>query len=941
MEVTMKKIISFMLAVALTVDVSLYVTNCTKLHADEPAVFSSYSSYEHEYSILDIVELNSNDTIPCYDCSSSMTSTKKLFTFSLSQKDKQILQNFMDEHFKEGMTNTEKIEYTIEWLHNNINYAATSAECSKLSSSTAECGFVQKSGQCLQYNGALACMLAYMGYETNLIYLKNNSWQHYTCQVRINGRVFRMEAGNKGLKDGSHYMPMSMLKLETDMNTDEDKIIGQCGSTAYYTFTKSTGCLVIDGTGTASSSYDTFWEGYTSDIKSIVIENNITEVLCEFSGLSNLTDVSVPDSVRYISPDTFDNTPFIDNQPDMIVLGRILYRYKGNDTCVSIPENVKYLGINVFKDCSNLESIALPDGIESIPGGAFDGCTSLSEVQFPDSIESIGSDAFRNCSSLKEITLPDNLTEIYWYAFYGCKSLTNVNFNSKLKTIGECAFQNCENLISVNIPDSATDIQNSVFSCCYALKDVRLPEHISEISSYMFSYCTNLEKITIPDNVTTIESFAFADCTSLKEITIPDNTTTIEVSAFRDCTGLEEITIPDSVTTIEASAFEHCTMLKSVNINNNISYIGESAFDDTPFITNSEEDFIVISGYLYSYNGNDSEIIIPENVTTIGCNVFKDNTNIKKVAISDSVTSIGSSAFYGCTELTDIYIPESVQYIESEAFYNTPFLESQTGEFVIFGSHLYRYNGSAAEVVIPDNIVSIGESAFYQNKNISSVVFPENLKLIGNYAFYECDVLSSLVLPENLEIIGGFAFGYCTGLSSINLPENIEEIGVFAFSNCSFTEVTLPDNIETIQIGLFFNCTNLKKVTIPASVKSIEDKAFINCEPVDGWEAYSYSLEEINYTGSEEQWEDIVIYDYFGWLRSTKINFLNLDYISGDIDNDRQITSNDALDILKAVTGSIELDSRQIKAADLNNDGNITSADALNILQIVVGYNKN
>ena len=47
--------------------------------------------------------------------------------------------------------------------------------------------------------------------------------------------------------------------------------------------------------------------------------------------------------------------------------------------------------------------------------------------------------------------------------------------------------------------------------------------------------------------------------------------------------------------------------------------------------------------------------------------------------------------------------------------------------------------------------------------------------------------------------------------------------------------------------------------------------------------------------------------------------------------------SNDALNILQAVTGMVDLTDEQKKNADLDGDGNVTSADALYILQMVVG----
>ena len=78
--------------------------------------------------------------------------------------------------------------------------------------------------------------------------------------------------------------------------------------------------------------------------------------------------------------------------------------------------------------------------------------------------------------------------------------------------------------------------------------------------------------------------------------------------------------------------------------------------------------FEIESDVLKKYNGNDSEIIIPDSVTTIGENAFDDCTSLKSVTIPDGVTTIGGGAFRGCTSLTSINIPDSVTYIEEGAF---------------------------------------------------------------------------------------------------------------------------------------------------------------------------------------------------------------------------------------------------------------------------------
>lgn len=60
---------------------------------------------------------------------------------------------------------------------------------------------------------------------------------------------------------------------------------------------------------------------------------------------------------------------------------------------------------------------------------------------------------------------------------------------------------------------------------------------------------------------------------------------------------------------------------------------------------------------IISYNGTDSELVIPETyddytVKEIGANAFKNNTILTSVVIPDTVVKIGSSAFAGCSDFT-------------------------------------------------------------------------------------------------------------------------------------------------------------------------------------------------------------------------------------------------------------------------------------------------
>ena len=81
------------------------------------------------------------------------------------------------------------------------------------------------------------------------------------------------------------------------------------------------------------------------------------------------------------------------------------YKYSGcsNLTSVTIPNSVTSIGNSAFAFCSNLTSVTIPNSVTSIGGYAFQRCSSLTSVTIPNSVTSIGDYAFSGCSSLTSI----------------------------------------------------------------------------------------------------------------------------------------------------------------------------------------------------------------------------------------------------------------------------------------------------------------------------------------------------------------------------------------------------------------------------------------------------------------------------------------------------------------------------------------------------------
>lgn len=234
-----------------------------------------------------------------------------------------------------------------------------------------------------------------------------------------------------------------------------------------------------------------------------------------------------------------------------------------------------------------------------------------------------------------------------------------------------------------------------------------------------------------------------------------------------------------------------------------------------------------------------NNIVLPENIKSIGRSAFSNFTNLTSITIPEGVSSIGAYAFSNCTGLTSLTIPEGIVKIEEGTFYESGLISFNIPSTVttIEGGSIYQGKSGAfflckslKSITIPNGVKTIGGGAFFGCSALTSIIIPESVNNIGNLAFYGCEGLTSIIIPDGVSTIATGTFNNCSRLSSVTIPESVTSIGYEAFWGCtSLTSISIPKNVISIGIRAFRDCINLPSIIIPNLVTTIGYEAFANC----------------------------------------------------------------------------------------------------------------
>lgn len=182
---------------------------------------------------------------------------------------------------------------------------------------------------------------------------------------------------------------------------------------------------------------------------------------------------------------------------------------KESITSVSVGEGITEIGINAFRDCTNLKKVVLPETIHRIHAYAFRNCTSLNDIESgkrewryvydkqqknDDDVIIFGVETFLNVP----------WAERHWRNFYCDQDALYVCFSSGDR---------------ISVPEGIRILKSFCFSNIRANKII-LPETLEEIEAFAFSQASILDRLRIPDRIHTIDRFSFAD-SGFRSISFP------------------------------------------------------------------------------------------------------------------------------------------------------------------------------------------------------------------------------------------------------------------------------------------------------------------------------------------------------------------------------------------------------------------------------------
>lgn len=391
-----------------------------------------------------------------------------------------------------------------------------------------------------------------------------------TSVIIIEQGAFMNTAWFKALPDGLVYINNVLYSKKGIINSDTTLVVREGTISISPLFCSSSKVTAISLPSSLKYiGLSAF--GYCSKLRSVTGGENV-EYIGHYAFNGTAWETSLPNGSHYLGKVLHKHRGAIPQdftiKEGTVAIGSNAFMLASDLTNITLPNSVKYIGDYAFSSCSSLSNITFSENLEYIGMFAFEWCDKLQSISLPNSVQIIERNAFAACESMQSISIGNNLQSIGMAAFQACRSLETIHLPKSFAHLGYSVFPHSDMLQSITI-DSDNPFFKSVDGVLYT-------KNLRKLMAYP---CGRLaEAYTILEGVEELHYGAFETNMYLQKITLPSSLVVIGPYSVSMCQQLRYIDIPDNVTDIHEWAFSNCQQMDSLRMGKSVKYIGDAAF---------------------------------------------------------------------------------------------------------------------------------------------------------------------------------------------------------------------------------------------------------------------------------------------------------------------------------------------------------------------------
>lgn len=318
--------------------------------------------------------------------------------------------------------------------------------------------------------------------------------------------------------------------------------------------------------------------------------------------------------------------------------------YRGAGRIVKIPEGIRRIEAEVFRDVLMLEEAEIPESVEYIGARAFHGTRWIKMQKEKNPMVVVNHMLLDGSGCAGDVTVPEDVRLVCGWAFAGGLQIRKIRFLSERVRVEEYAFRNCIGLREMELADGScvrftglADRERSLPAPAGQAALDSLNCFKTDADGVLLECTGNISRLRLAHGITAVGDGAFEDGNLLTEATFPETVKRIGKRAFAGCKWLEEVKSADGVEEIQAQAFSGCGMLQRVELSEAFRRMGSRAFENCTSLR---------------------EIRLPEGLEEIPERAFYRCHSLKYVRLPSTLKRIGREAFAFCRELSELPAPE-------------------------------------------------------------------------------------------------------------------------------------------------------------------------------------------------------------------------------------------------------------------------------------------